>query len=120
MVTNGPGDINEEVTLCVMMEGCSEEIVTAAKDVLLKIAEESKAAKKEIVFLYAPKSGGPTEKIRELTKLGSPTDKPQMVLMDIPDEGGYYVSPATEVTADSVTSFLTAYEAKALDRQQLG
>jgi nucleoredoxin len=120
MVANGPGDINEEVTLCVMMEGCSAKTSITATAVLLEIAEQFKAAKKEIAFIYAAKSGGPTEQIRKLTKLGDPSDKPQIVLMDIPDEGGYYVSPATEVTADTVNGFLAAYEAKELDRQQLG
>jgi len=43
-----------------------------------------------------------------------------MVLLDIPDNGGYYVSPATEVTAETVNGFLEAFAAKALERQQLG
>ena len=48
-----------------------------------------------------------------------PTYTPQLVLLDIPDNGGYYTSPATEVTAETITGFLEAYKAKALDRQQL-
>lgn len=120
MVADGPGDINEEVTLCVMMEGCTSETAAAAQTVLLQIAEKYKAAKKEITFLYAAKTAGPTPQIRSLTKIGNPTDTPQMVLLDIPDEGGFYVSPATEVSTETVTSFLEAYEAKALDRKQLG
>ena len=43
-----------------------------------------------------------------------------MILLDIPDDGGYYVSPATEVTAETVSGFLEAYKAGALERQQLG
>jgi len=120
MVADGPGDINETLTLCVMMEGCAKEAVDAAVAVLTPIAEASKAAGEETVFLYAGATGGPTEQIRKLTKMGPPTATPQMMLMDIPDEGGYYVSPATEVTPDTVGSFLEMYKAGGLERKQLG
>jgi len=120
MVAAGPGDINEEVTLCVMMEGCEASIAAAALEALTPIAKAAKAAKEEISFIYATKSGGPTGQIRQLTKVGEPTSQPVMILMDIPDEGGYYVSPATEITADTVATFLDMYKAKGLERQQLG
>jgi len=58
--------------------------------------------------------------IRSLTKLTDALPTPQMILLDIPDEGGFYVSPATEITADTVAGFLGAYTAKGLDRCQLG
>ena len=67
----------------------------------------------------APSAGGVTEQIRQLTKLGSPTAKPAMCILDIPDEGGYYVSPAAEITEETVKGFLEAYKAKALERLQL-
>jgi len=120
MVAEGPGDINEILTLCVMMEGCTPAAVDAAKKVLEPIAHAAKDKKEEICFLYAPSKGGPTEQIRSLTKVGSPLPTPQMVLIDIPDNGGFYVSPATEITADTVTGFLEAYKAGGLQRMQLG
>ena len=71
-------------------------------------------------FFYAPSAGGPTGQIRKLTKLGEPkTGVPQLVLLDIPDSGGFYVSDATEVSADTVSAFLDAYKAGALERKQL-
>jgi len=120
MVAEGPGDINETPTLCVMMEGCDAPTREAAIKALEPIAAEFKEKGEEIAFIYAGQVGGPTEQIRKLTKIGEPTTAPQIVLMDIPDEGGFYVSPATEVTDSTVRAFLEAYKASGLDRQQLG
>merc|ERR1719453_2027256 len=103
-----------------MLEGCDEKTTAAAKAVLEPIAEKSKAAGKEMLFFYAPKDAEPAPQIRKLTKLGDATSAPQMVLLDIPDDGGFYVSPATEVTAETVTAFLEGYKGKALERKQLG
>jgi len=118
--TDGPEGINESSALCVMLEGCDAATKAAAQAVLAPLADASKAAKKDLLWFFAPEDGQIAGKIRQLTKLGAPTDKPQMVLLDIPDDGGFYVSPATEVTADTVTGFLAAFEAKTLERKQLG
>jgi len=120
MTTDGPEGINEELSLCVMLEGCDEKTTAQAQAVLEKIAEASKAAKEDTLFFFAPAVGQITGRIRELTNLGKPTDKPVMALLDIPDDGGYYVSPATEITEETVSGFLAAYKAKALERKQLG
>ena len=85
-----------------------------------KVAEASKAAKADTLFFVAPKEGQIAGKIRELTKVGEAKPTPQLVLLDIPDEGGYYVSPAAEVTADTIAAFLEGYKSKALERKQLG
>lgn len=117
---DGPDGINEETSLCVMMEGCTKEVQDACKAVLEPLAEADKAAKGETCYFFSTSSGQISDKIRDLTKLGAPTATPQMILLDIPDSGGYYVSPATEVTKDTVNSFLDMYRAKALERKQLG
>lgn len=116
----GIGSINEETALCVLLDGCSEDVKKAAKAVLEPIAEASKAKGDDLVFFYAPTAEGPVEQVRKLTKLESSTGKPQMLLLDIPDSGGYYVSPADTVTADTVDGFIAAYKAKGLERKQLG
>jgi len=119
MATDGPEGINEETSLCVMLEGCDEATTKAAKAALETLAETYKKAGDSTLFFYAPSAGGVTEQIRQLTKLGSPTAKPAMCILDIPDEGGYYVSPAAEITEETVKGFLEAYKAKALERLQL-
>jgi len=116
----GLGSINEESALCVLLDGCSDDVKKAAKAVLEPMAEAYKASGAELVFFYAPEQEGPVDQIRKLTKLASGTGKPQMVLLDIPDNGGFYVSPAETITADTVEGFITAFKAKGLERQQLG
>lgn len=120
-VSSGEGidKVNEEMAICVLLDGCSETAVKAAVEVLEPLAEASKAKGDELLWLYAPKTEGPVEQIRKLTKLTS-SDKPQMVLLDIPDEGGFYTSQTSEISAETVTAFLAAYKAKELERQQLG
>ncbi len=42
------------------------------------------------------------------------------MLLDIPDDGGYYISePGAPVDAPAVRAFLAAYSAKGLTRRQL-
>ena len=122
-IDDGPDGINEEVTLCLMMEGCSAEVKAECKAALEPIAEATKASKKEdgaALFFYAASSGGIGDKIRQLTKLGAPTETPQLVLLDIPDDGGFYVSSATECTKETIVDFLGKYSTGGLERKQLG
>ena len=116
----GVGGINDETALCVLLEGCSQATKDAALAALEPIATAKRAAKEEVLFFYAPTDDGPTSRVRELTKLGAATGTPQMVLLDIPDSGGFYVSDSTEISADTITAFLEAFKAGALERKQLG
>jgi nucleoredoxin len=116
----GVGSINDETALCVLLEGCSQATKDAALAALEPIATAKRAAKEELLFFYGPTDDGPASRIRELAKLGAATGTPQMVLLDIPDSGGFYVSDATEISADTITAFLEAFKAGALKRKQLG
>jgi len=73
-----------------------------------------------MLFFIATSSQGAVGKVRELTKLGAPAEEPQLVLLDIPDEGGFYVSPAGPLSADTIVDFLDKYKTRGLERQQLG
>jgi len=116
-----PDGINDELSLCVMMEGLSAEAQAAALATLTPLAEKSKAAGEEILFYAAKSDEGAVPQVRKLTNLGSAEGKVQLLLLDIPDNGGYYVGEAAdELTADAVTSMLSAYRAGMLDRKQLG
>jgi len=119
-LNDGPEGINETTSLCLMLEGVDAATQQAALAALEPIAAKSKKDGADTLFFYA--TGGATpvpEQIRKLTKVGTPTAAPVMLLIDIPDEGGFYVSPATEITADAITGFLDAYKAGALERLQL-
>ena len=55
------------------------------------------------------------------SSLPAPADKPTLMLLDIPDDGGFYVSAETELTVDAIRGFLASYSSGALkgERQQL-
>ena len=112
--------INDTTSLCVLMEGCDAAAQAAAKAVLAPLADALAAAKEDVLVFYACAAEGAVGQVRKLTGLGAPGPTPAIVLLDIPDEGGYYVSPATEVTAETLSGFLEAYKSGALERKQLG
>lgn len=125
-LSEGADGINENASLCLMMEGCSPETQASLLAALTPLAEAEAAAAKAdaeadaVIFFTATKRGeGPVDQIRKLTKLGEPTAAAQLLLLDIPDEGGYYTKEGA-VDADSLAAFLAAYKAKGLERKQLG
>ena len=48
--------------------------------------------------------------IRQACELGPVTDIPTMVLLDIPNDGNFFVSYAEEVSEESILSFLNNYK----------
>lgn len=115
-----PDGINEETSLLVMLEGCTSEAKEAALAAVTAVAEKAKAAGEELLFFAATSEEGATPQVRKLTKQGEPTKLPQLLLLDIPDEGGFYVNEPAELTEASVRAFLDAYKGGQLTRQQLG
>jgi hypothetical protein len=62
----------------------------------------------------------PSAQVRKLCELGEAGAEARLVLLDIPDDGGYYLSePGAPVDAPAVRAFLAAYTAKGLTRRQL-
>jgi len=114
-----PDGINETPSLCVMAEGCTAEQRDALMAMLTPIAKESISKEEELIFFMANDVQGPPAQVRKLTKLGDPTPTPQLLLLDIPDNGGYYTCDAAELTEATVTDFLKAFKAGSLERKQL-
>merc|ERR1712232_1437849 len=104
------GDSAEQAALEAVLTPIAEKVQKQAKDA---------GDDPEFCFIMVTEaSGGLADRIRGMMKLES--KKPSMVLMDIPDEGGYYVADADKgVTAETVEAFLADYKAKKLERKQL-
>jgi len=127
----GPGDINEVTTLLLFCETSGDAEKKALENVLTPIAEkvmktaEASSADPEFAFTMVTEAGDLAERIRGMVGLDSVkpgvTQTPALVLMDIPDDGGYYVADASKaVTAEAVEAFLAAYRAGGkLERKQL-
>jgi len=120
IATGDPDGINEELCLVALLDGCDAATTEKAASALLPIAKASKDSGETTCFFYASKASGPVPQVRQLCGLGdAPKGAAQLVLLDIPDNGGFYVSAATEVTADAVNQFLNEYKAGTLERKQL-
>mgnify|MGYP002052616018 CR=1 FL=1 len=58
-------------------------------------------------------------RLRKLTGLAEPKPTPQLLILDIPDQGGYYVSE-DKVDAEGIAAFVAKFKAGGLERKQLG
>jgi hypothetical protein len=77
----------------------------------------------EFFFFTATSEGGLSDRVRdECSAVGDEKDSgPICVLMDITDNGGYYVGPkGVEVSKESVAKLLEDYRSKSLKREQMG
>merc|ERR1712232_155707 len=127
-LNQGPGDINEVPTLLLFCETSDDTAKKALESMVTPVAEKfqkaAKAASSDPEFAFTivtDDAGGLAERIRGMVGLAEKTD-PQLVLMDIPDEGAYYIGAASaSLTAEVVESFLADYKAGGkLERKQLG
>jgi len=103
-----------------------KSVQDAAYAALEPIAIEVRAAAKasgddpEMCFFIATSCEGPVEQIRKLCELPDvPPKEPTVVLLDIPDNGGYYLPDISDITESSLRKMLKDYKSKSLDRKQL-
>jgi len=127
-LSNGGGAINDLPSLCLMMEKLSAEKQAEATIALEAIAnplyEKAKASGKDadMAFFTCTEAGGLCDRLREMTKVGNAVEnKVQLVMMDIPDNGGYYVyNEDVSDVKKAISSFYEFYRQGSLQRQQLG
>jgi len=121
----GPEGINETPSVILLMEGVSAdkqtELSNALEAVATKVLAEAKKKKEDAPFCFftGKAAGGVTDRVRELCGGGEVTAEPQMFLLDIPDNGGYYVADSTEVREKSIATFIEGYRSGSLSRKQL-
>jgi len=126
---SGPGSINETPTVVAFCETADAATKTAIEKSMEPIAEkylaEAKAAGEEtpeVGFMIVTEKDGMAERVRTMLNLQKCDDKPspsKLMLVDIPDEGGYYEGPEGEITEPIVRKLVDDYLAKKLERKQL-
>jgi len=94
------------------------EAQAALAEAMGAVAEAAKAAGGEELYFVARAAGQVADQVRKLTKLGEAGAEPQLLILDIPDEGGFYVHDG-KVGPDSVAAFVAKYKAGGLERKQL-
>ena len=90
----------------------------------LFVAGKASADGPDAICFYAKTTEGAVGQVRELTKLGTPSDKPTLLLLDIPDEGGFYVTEKDVLDAATIREFLASWKSGALksagERKEFG
>jgi len=126
---SGPGSINETPTVVAFCETADAATKTAIEKSMEPIAgkylAEAKAAGEEtpeVGFMIVTEKDGMAERVRTMLNLQKCADKPspsKLMLVDIPDDGGYYEGPEGEITEPIVRKLVDDYLAKKLERKQL-
>jgi nucleoredoxin len=110
-----PSDLNGET--CVIALGDNDAMTKAleavAKEHYAQAGNDVAAMK--FRFFSGP-DGGVIGQVRSLVKVA---DGSKLIMLDIPDDGGYYVCSKDVNTPEGVREFLADYEAKKLERKQL-
>lgn len=99
--------LNDDKSVIILAEAADDEEQEQIKQEVIKAAE--KLAEKDgekTLFYYAMSNEGVVPRIRELCKLGKIGGDVQMIILDIPDNGKYYVSKETNITAATIEEFL--------------
>lgn len=124
-LSEGADGINDSPSLVVLAEEQNAAVKTEVEEAITAIAEAEIAEKDgndgEMLFFTAKSNSGVVPQIRKLCELGEASAGAcQMVILDIPDEGGYYVcEDSGKITAGNIRSFLDGYKNKTLTRKQL-
>jgi len=76
------------------------------------------------IFFTAHTEAGPVPQVKRLCGLTAASPQPLLLLLDIPDDGGFYTRPLGDVVdekgiANAVSVFIKDWKANAMERQQL-
>jgi nucleoredoxin len=121
----GPGTIQEVPTIIAFCDGGSAEDAKKIEDTMTPLAAkflaDAKAAGEddpEIGFAIVSESDGIAPQLRKLMSLADAAE-PQLMILDIPDQGGYYEGPKGAITEDVVAKLAEDYKSKKLERKEL-
>ena len=108
-----PDDINAQACLTLFLENCDEATKEAKIAILNEIADQIKDV---VSIFYVKENGDVSEQIRGM--IGS-QESPLLSIVNIPDNGGYYISDAAEITAESILAFVQGFAEGTIERKQM-
>lgn len=117
--------INDTATVVIMADGCSPEKVAAIRSEVEPVAKKAKEAAKAagsdaaVAFALAEPGDDLAGRVRTLCKIGEPEAAAKVMLLDLGDDGGWYLGEDDATSAAAITTFVEAYKAKQLERKQL-
>ena len=119
------GEMNDTVTCVVFCEGCDDKTKAELSEAMMPVATEAFEAAKAsgceagMLFFTATETSDVVEQLRMSCGLGEPTGDPQLVMLDIPDSGAYYVYDGNVIDAEMITQFIEDYDDEKLERKEL-
>lgn len=119
------GEMNDTVTCVILCEGCDEATKQSLTECMMPVAEEAFQAAKlsgceaGMLFFTATETSDVVEQLRVSCELGEPTTTPQLVILDIPDSGAYYLHDGDNITTEEISAFIEDYDEERLERKEL-
>jgi len=119
------GEMNDTVTCVVLCEGCDDATKQKISDAMMPVAETAfeqaklSGCEAGMLFFTATETSDVVEQLRVSCDLGAPSTTPQLVLLDIPDSGAYYVMDEQEINTEAIQDFLEDYDEEKLERKEL-
>jgi hypothetical protein len=98
----GADGIEEHRSLVIFCESEDDDEQQEIVEAIKKAAE----SKSDHRFFYVTQPAGIATQIRKLLKIENKLDGVTMVLLDIPDNGGFYISDEDNITAETIEKFL--------------
>lgn len=108
-----PDDINAKACLVMFMEEAAEDVKEANIAVLNEVAPEIKDL---VSIFYVKEAGDVSGQIRGMLQL---TESPLLAIVNIPDNGGYYVAESAAVTAENIKGFVQGFASGSVERKQM-
>mmetsp|Transcript_11212 Transcript_11212/g.22157 ORF Transcript_11212/g.22157 Transcript_11212/m.22157 type:complete len:184 (-) Transcript_11212:40-591(-) len=103
--TNSDG-INTKRYLVVFCEGCDDDEQAEVVELVKTVSEKMKD--QNMGFFYATGPGGIVNQVRKALRMEKNTNDVAMVLLDIPDSGGYYLNTATDLSESVIKAFIAS------------
>ena len=72
-----------------------------------------------MLFFTATETSDVVYQLRMSCDLGEPSGTPQLVILDIPDSGAYYVFDGDNVNTENISMFIEDYDEERLERKEL-
>eukprot|EP00301_Raphidiophrys_heterophryoidea_P011379 c1748_g1_i1.p1 GENE.c1748_g1_i1~~c1748_g1_i1.p1 ORF type:complete len:290 (+),score=74.02 c1748_g1_i1:38-871(+) len=118
------GGITQQPSFVLLAEKSDKDIQTSLYTELTEIAKRviqdavaNNNVDPPILFFWASESSGMASRVRTFTNLGEPTPEPVVVILDMPDDGGFYLLK-DKVSKESMGKFASEYLGGALKSQR--
>lgn len=105
-LNNGGENINDRKCLIVFHENGDDDEQKDVVDAVKAVAEQLKDKHGDMDFLWAVDPNGIAPRVRDALKMPKVSDEATMVILDIPDNGGFYTTDETDPTVENIAKFI--------------